>query len=100
VVPASGVGARISGSTPEGGHITPSDLANLSPSGSLAARPTVEPAELSGPVAPLGGIGAQLVDCTAAGGAVCCDGVAAFGGCCATAAPNEAVSAQASSKAG
>jgi hypothetical protein len=34
VLPASGVGARISGSTPVGGHNTPSDLASLSPSGS------------------------------------------------------------------
>ena len=34
VLPASGVGARISGSTPAGGHSTPSERANLSPSGS------------------------------------------------------------------
>ena len=34
VLPVSGVGARISGSTPVGGHSTPSDLASLSPSGS------------------------------------------------------------------
>lgn len=31
VLPVSGVGARISGSTPVGGHNTPSDLASLSP---------------------------------------------------------------------
>jgi hypothetical protein len=35
VLPPSGVGARIPGSTPAGGHSTPSDFANLSPSGSL-----------------------------------------------------------------
>ena len=32
--PVSGAGACISGSTPEGGQSTPSDLASLSPSGS------------------------------------------------------------------
>jgi hypothetical protein len=36
VLPVSGVGARISGSTPAGGHSTPSDFASLSLSGSLA----------------------------------------------------------------
>ena len=35
VLPASGVGARISGSTPAGGHNTPSDFASLSLKGSL-----------------------------------------------------------------
>jgi hypothetical protein len=34
--PASGVGARISGSTPVGGHNTPFDFASLSPNGSVA----------------------------------------------------------------
>ena len=34
ILPVSGVGARISGSTPAGGQSTPSDLASLSPSGS------------------------------------------------------------------
>jgi hypothetical protein len=42
VLPASGVGARISGSTPEGGHSTPLDLASLSESGSPAC-PVVVP---------------------------------------------------------
>jgi hypothetical protein len=42
VLPPSGVGARISGSTPAGGHSTPSDFANLSPSGSLRS-PVVVP---------------------------------------------------------
>src|SRR5690349_16159674 len=32
VLPLGRVGARISGSTPAGGHSTPSDLASLSPS--------------------------------------------------------------------
>jgi hypothetical protein len=31
ILPVSGVGARISGSTPDGGHNTPSDFASLSP---------------------------------------------------------------------
>jgi hypothetical protein len=70
VVPASGVGARISGSTPAGGHKTPSDLASLSPSDSLE-RPTVDPLEPSGTVVPVGGSGAQLADRAGAGGAVC-----------------------------
>src|ERR1700730_1383586 len=57
VLPVSGVGARISGSTPEGGHNTPSDLASLSPSGS-ARWPVVAP---SGATVPRGAgcIGAQ-----------------------------------------
>jgi hypothetical protein len=42
VLPALGVGARISGSTPAGGQITPPDLASLSPSVSLAC-PVVVP---------------------------------------------------------
>jgi len=35
VSPVSGVGARIPGSTSEGGHSTPLDFASLSPNGSL-----------------------------------------------------------------
>jgi hypothetical protein len=96
VVPASGVGARISGSTPAGGHITPSDFASLSPSDSLDARPTVEPLEPPGAPLPLEGIGAQLEDCAGAGGAVRCVGVVDVGGCCAWLAPNDAVRAHAS----
>jgi hypothetical protein len=90
MLPPSGVGARISGSTPAGGHNTPSDFASLSPSGS-AARPVVEP---SGALLPRGGtgrIGAQLS--AAAGGAVWAGGVAGAGGACALAAPAAAVSA-------
>src|SRR3954447_19213851 len=66
VFPTSGVGARISGSTPAGGHNTPSDFASFSPSGS--ARPAVES---SGAMVLRGlsvRIGAQLV--AAAAGAV------------------------------
>lgn len=53
VLPVSGVGARISGSTPDGGHNTPSDFASLSPRGS-ALWPVVEP---SGAMVPRGGTG-------------------------------------------
>jgi hypothetical protein len=80
--PVSGVGARISGSTPVGGHNTPSDSASLSPSG-LPERPTVEP---SGEVAPRGATTAQSAEDDGAGGAVCCGGVAGVGGACAIAA--------------
>ena len=72
VLPVSGVGARISGSTPDGGQITPSDLASLSPSGS-PERPTVEPSGVAAlPVVLLGAIGAQFAERSDAGGAVCC----------------------------
>src|ERR1700737_2090202 len=66
VLPVSGVGARISGSTPDGGHSTPSDLVNLSPNASWA-WPTVLPSGAT----PCGGtdcIGAQSP--RAAGGVV------------------------------
>src|ERR1700675_70008 len=89
VLPASGVGARISGSTPEGGHSTPSDFASLSPSGS--ARWPVVP---SGEMVPRGGtgfIGAQSF--AGAGGAVWADGLAGAGGACAVAGPDAAISA-------
>src|ERR1700704_1883522 len=72
VLPASGVGACISGSTPAGGHRTPSDLASLSPSGSVR-WPVVVPC---GATLPCGvdSVGAQLL--TRAGGvAVCAGGV-------------------------
>jgi hypothetical protein len=42
VLPVFGVGAWISGSTPAGGHSTPSDLVSLSAKGSLAC-PVVVP---------------------------------------------------------
>jgi hypothetical protein len=99
VLPVSGVGARISGSTPEGGHITPSDFASLSSSGSLDERPTVDPSGVA-MAAPFGGIGAQLPACANAGGAACCGGVAAVGGCCARTAPSDAASTHVISNAG
>jgi hypothetical protein len=87
--PVSGVGARISGSTPDGGHSTPSDLASLSPSGSWD-WPTVES---RGAFAPPEPIRSQLVgDC--GGGAVCCGGVAGLGGACAIASADVASNAQ------
>jgi hypothetical protein len=89
VLPTSGGGARISGSTPEGGHITPSDLASLSPNGS-PARPTVELSGMALPVVLLGAIGAQLAERAGAGGAVgCCAGLAGSGGFCALAMPQD-----------
>ena len=81
VLPVSGVGARISGSTPDGGHSTPSDFASLSPSGSFD-RPTVESDGL-GPACP---VCAQLEGDCGGGGAVCCGGVAGVGGACANVA--------------
>jgi hypothetical protein len=83
ILPPSGVGARISGSTLDGGHKVPSDLASLSPSGSRDS-PTVEPSVFV-PV-PFGGIGAQLVGGKAVGGAACARGVAGEAGACAFAA--------------
>ena len=91
MLPVSAVGARISGSTPDGGHNTPSDLASLSPRGS-ARRPVVEP---SGAMVPRGGtgrVGEQPP--TGAGGAVWAGGVAAPGGACALAASDAAISTQ------
>jgi len=67
VFPVSGVGARISGSTPAGGHSTPSDFASLSPSGS-ALSPVVEPSGAKVPRGGTGRTGPQLL--TDAGGAV------------------------------
>ena len=86
VLPVSGVGARISGSTPAGGHNTPLDFASLSPSGS--ARWPVVP---SGETVPRGGIGAQPLVCAGAGGTVCAGGVAGAGGACALAVPDAAI---------
>src|ERR1700680_3440640 len=77
VLPVSGVGARISGSTPEGGHRTPSDLASLSPSGS-ARWPVVEPSGATVPRGGTGRIGVQLL--AGAGGAGWGGGGAGAGG--------------------
>jgi hypothetical protein len=89
VSPVSGVGARISGSTPEGGHSTPLDLASLSPSGSLL-RPVVVPSGQAVPRRGAGCIGAQSLARAAAGGAVWAGGVAGAGGACALAVPEAA----------
>src|SRR5580693_1009028 len=80
MLPASGVGARISGSTPAGGHNTPPDFASLSLSG--AACLVVVP---SGAMVPRGGtgcVGAQSV-LAETGGTVCAGGVTGVGGACA-----------------
>jgi hypothetical protein len=84
VLPVSGVGARIAGSTPAGGQSTPSDLASLSPSGSSARWPVVVPC---GAILPCGvdSVGAQAAR-AGAGGAVWAGGVAGVGGACANAA--------------
>src|SRR5690348_11284719 len=97
ILPVSGVGARICGSTLDGGHSVPSDLASLSPSASLD-WPTVASFLLFVPV-PFGCIGAQLVGCEAAGGAVCAGGVAGEAGACACAAL-ASISAQVAAKNG
>ncbi len=91
VLPVSGVGARIAGSTPAGGHSTPSDLANLSPSGSARCSLVVA----CGAILPWGvdSVGAQLVPRAGAGAAVCAGGVVAVGGACAKAAPDAVMSA-------
>jgi len=91
VLPVSGVGARISGSTPAGGHSTPSDFASLSPSGS-ARWPVVLPSGATVPRGGTGRIGVQSLARAAAGGAVWAGGVAGAGGACALAAPDAAIS--------
>jgi hypothetical protein len=84
VLPVSGVGARISGSTPDGGHKTPSDLASLSPSGSRL-WPVVEPSGATVPCAGADCVCAQLAEPFAAtGGATSAVGVGT-GDCAATA---------------
>src|SRR5512135_2955472 len=87
VLPASGVGARISGSTPEGGHSTPLDFASLSASGSPAC-PVVAP----GSVLDRGwtdcAVVAQLSATAVAFGA---GGVVTAGGACAAAPCAEAI---------
>src|SRR5258706_266113 len=87
VLPASGVGARISGSTPVGGHNTPSDLASLSPSGS-ARWPVVAPSGATVPCCGTGCIGEQSFARAGAGGAVGAGGVARAGGAFALATPD------------
>jgi hypothetical protein len=94
VLPVSGVGARISGSMPAGGHSTPSDLASLSLSGS-ACWPVVVPSGATVPCWGIGCVGTQLLARSGGGGAVCAGGVAGPGGACAFTAPEGATSKQA-----
>lgn len=90
LLPVLGVGARIAGSTLLGGHNTPSDLASLSPSGSLV-RPVVDPFDVIAPC-PVLCVGAQLALARVAdGGAVCAGGVVGVGGACAKATLEPAV---------
>ena len=70
VLPVSGVGARICGSTPAGGHNTPSDLASLSPSGSRTSPVVVVPCGTISPVRGAEGSGAQSPARAGAGAAV------------------------------
>jgi hypothetical protein len=91
VLPVSGVGARISGSMPAGGHNTPSDFASLSPSGSVRC-PVVVPSGAMPPCRDGFCIGAQLLIGGGAGGAVWAGGVAGAGGACALAEPDDTTS--------
>lgn len=71
ILPVSGVGARISGSTPVGGQNTPSDLASLSLSGSARGSVVVVPCGAMVPCCGIDCVGAQPVAFLAgAGGAV------------------------------
>jgi hypothetical protein len=92
VLPVSGVGARICGSTPAGGHSTPSDRASLSASGSLLWPVVVS----CGAIFPCGVdcVGAQLLGLAGAGVAIRAGGVAGAGGACALAAPDAAINTQ------
>ena len=90
VLPVSGAGARISGSTPGGGHSTPSERASLSPSGS-ARCPVVVPSGAAVPDRGARGIGAQSAARSRDGGAVWAGGVVGAGGACAPAALEAAV---------
>src|SRR4051794_36868693 len=67
VLPVSGAGACISGSTPGGGHNTPSERASLSPSGS-ARWPGVVPSGTAVPEFGFGCMGAQLAARSGGGG--------------------------------
>ena len=90
VLPVSGAGACISGSIPGGGHSTPSERANLSPSGS-ARCPVVVPSGAAVPECGAGCIGAQLAARSGDGGAVRAGGVVGPGGACAPATLEAAV---------
>jgi hypothetical protein len=69
MVPVSGAGARIWGSTPGGGHKTPSDCASLSVNGACAWPVVVS----FGAILPCGVVcvGAQPAARSGAGGEVC-----------------------------
>ena len=75
---------------PAGGHSTPSERANLSPSGS-ARWPVVVPSGAAVPECGAGCIGAQLAVRASDGGAVGDGGVAGLGGACAAATPEAAI---------
>ena len=59
LLPVSGVGARISGLTPVGGHNTPSDRASLLPSGSVRSPMVLLPSGETVPCCGIGFVGAQ-----------------------------------------
>src|SRR3954463_14233596 len=82
VLPVSGAGACISGSTPGGGHNTPSERASLSPSGS-ARWPVVVPSGTAVPEFGFGCMGAQLAARSGEGGAVLAGGGGGLRGGCA-----------------
>jgi hypothetical protein len=84
MVPPCGVGACISGSTPAGGHKTPSDFASLSPS-EPDPCPVVVPFGATVFSCGTASVGVQRVSRAGLGGAVCAGGVAGAGGACATA---------------
>jgi hypothetical protein len=94
--PACGVGACMSGSIPDGGHNTPSDLASLSPSefSAESARPVVVSRGATVPSCGIASVGAQLAPARSGlAGAVCAGGVAGAGGACAVAAAGKNASA-------
>src|SRR5271168_5023986 len=93
VLPASDVGARISGSTPAGGHSTPLDLASLSAKGSLAC-PVVVPSggTMSVPRDGADAIGAQLAaNSVGRADAMGCDGLVTEGGAWAAAPSTQTI---------
>jgi len=97
VLPALGVGARMSGSTPAGGQSTPSDLASLSAKGSLAC-PVVVPSggTMTVPRDGSAAVGAQLAANSVGGAdAMGCDGLVAEGGAWAAAPSTQTINPKA-----
>src|SRR6185437_16656841 len=86
VLPSFGVGARIAGSTPDGGHSTPSDFANLSPSGSPLWPVVTPPPGVTFPCGVVW-VGVQPLAWSGDGAAVWAGGVVGAGGACALTAP-------------